>query len=54
MLVYSADHGHTLVDEWWTDDVQIEESIYEQQLEDALEEEEVEDTFSGACWDYWL
>ena len=52
MLVYSADHGHTVVDDWWTDDAQIEESIYEQQLCDALDE--AEDTYSGQTWDYWL
>ena len=47
MLVYSADHGHTVVDEWWLDEVQIEETF------DSPEETE-EDTFSGLTWDYWL
>ena len=46
MLVYSADHGHTVVDEWWLDEVQIEET--------QPEVEDIEDTYSGQTWDYWL
>ena len=46
MLLYSADHGHTVVDEWWTDDVQIEEI--------QPEVEDIEDTYSGFPWDFWM
>ena len=48
MLLYSCDHGTTLVDkvaEVWTDDIQIEELM--------LNDEEMCDTFSGLPWDFW-
>jgi hypothetical protein len=45
MLLYSCDHGHTVVDntpEWVTDEPQIEETINEDQ-----------EAWSGDRWDYF-
>ena len=46
VIVYSAEAGHTVVDEWWTDDQQIEEIYPEEKVDDDL--------YSGQVWDYWL